>query len=216
MFKPLSILSLSIFGWIWGGPSASEQAKEKFEKGSFNEAKSLFQEAGETNPSANSEIFYNLAQCYRQMDSLQLASEFYEKAQRPGKNEINSMALNNKGVLQAKSGKKEDLEGALKIFQDALRQMPTNEHARFNYEYIKRLLEQKNETPPPPDSLPPPPQHNKPQPQEGSGQQDSIKPIPIESAREQLEALKQLDKKYLQELKKKYPGHHKPSNSPDW
>lgn len=206
--------TLSIFGWIWGPPSESSQGKEAFDQGEFGKAATHYSLAVEEYEGNAPYLFYNLGLCYTALDSQSAARDFFSRVDRQGFEDVTSHALNNLGVLEARNKK---LKEALAQFQEALRKDPKNETARYNYELIKHMLENQPPPPdqPPPDSTPQPPPP-KPKPREGSGDPNSPESIPLDSARKQLEALKQKEKTYIQELKKKVKGPARPPGSADW
>jgi tetratricopeptide (TPR) repeat protein len=212
MHKSHLALTLSIFGWIWGPPSETGEGRLAYERGEYQAAYAHYALALEDQGRFSARINFNLGLCYNRLDSLQLAKQCYSLADRPGEDELASLALNNLGVLSVRDKK---LKEALGQFQDALRRDPKNSTARFNYELIRHLLD----VPPPPENPPPdstpPPPNPKPKPQEGAGNNDGQSSIPLDSARKQLEALRQKEKTFIQELKKKINGHPKPHGSAD-
>ena len=77
-----------------------------------------------------------MGQCWLGMDSTAQALTQFTNAKTKKDPQLNSMALNNIGVLQAMNGENEI---ALASFKNALKSFHDNEHARYNYELLKLL-----------------------------------------------------------------------------
>ncbi len=122
---------------------AKKEAEKAFRTSKYAEAKGQYVRL-KNNLNVNlSEVSLNLAHAYfLQNDSS--ATLYYRETQGDDK-ELNSVALQQLAVLlmqkQEPQKLKEQLEEAVKLSQNAIREDYTNERARFNYELLKRLQE---------------------------------------------------------------------------
>lgn len=88
-------------------------------------------------------ITLNLGQALYMSGNIQSAVKEYEWAYMQGNPEVRSRAANHLGVLSYKAD--QDKSKALEYFKDALRANPHNEEARYNYEFLKKLTEAKQD-----------------------------------------------------------------------
>ena len=205
-----------------------KEANELYNQKKYAEAIILYKQLMEKYPDNAELIQFNLAQCYLKMDSTGTALTFLHNAAKTQNKETQSTALNTIGYLILQNDKKRE---ALEYFRKALEANPQNETARYNYELLlKQLGTQKDdsETPPEPEEdeddptsaqewrkkfnfyLPPPNS-------EGLPTIHHYDSIPIEKAKELLEALRAEEVKFLQQLRKsrKTPDKEKGSIS-EW
>ena len=222
------VLAISAFvaltALLIGGTGPASQASDKHTEGNYRGALELYKLALEKYPDQTWPIKYNMAQCYRALDSSNLAIRNYQHARSKLDAELNSLAHNNEGVLHTKG---ETRKLALEQFKEALKANPENEEARYNYElYVKRYNNQNNEPPPPenedsdslnpgisdPQNQPPPP----PKLENGPVDNSDDPEISIDQAKSILRGMAGKEKRFIQELKK-YPRQKSPRDgSPNW
>lgn len=107
-----TILSIFLFGGLFGGPSAPERAQEKYEAQEYGLALGLYQEADSLDEyrGQGRAIDFNRGQCHLRMDSLDLAFTTYSKVTqmdakdkgRDRNRQMASWAWNNIGFVQVK------------------------------------------------------------------------------------------------------------------
>ncbi len=85
----------------------------------------------------------NLSHAYFNQQKFAEASKNYEKLYNAKDKNVRSIAAQQLGVMSFKNDN--DKPKALSYFKDALRANPTNKDARFNYEFLKRLQEAKQD-----------------------------------------------------------------------
>ena len=98
----------------------------------------VVREYGEEDP----KIYLNLAHGYFRLNDLRAATFYYNKAARSEDKKTTSKALQQLGVL---ARNKNDYTGALKLFKEALKTDFSNETARYNYELMKKVLDNRQE-----------------------------------------------------------------------
>lgn len=98
----------------------------------------LLRKFGEEDP----KIYLNLAHAYFLLNDLRAAAFYYNKAARSEDKKTASKALQQLGVL---ARNKSDFNGALKLFKEALKTDFSNETARYNYELMKKVLDNRQE-----------------------------------------------------------------------
>lgn len=251
----------SLFGW----DSAPRQAKEKFANSEFSAAAALFEAAFDQYPRQKASLEFNIAQCWAKLDSMPRAINWYARAAENKLNaEVSSLSWNNLGALwasqqspaapqaapddQGASAQGSDplqaeldkVNRSLEAFKNALRKLPDNDFARYNYELLKRKQQQlqqqqqnqqqnKNEEQEQEqkqeekdDS-----QQNKPQDQQkskkntenkGNQQQgeEGEEKISMDEARQLLQAMKDNEKRFLQQLEKSKKHRKSNQDGPDW
>jgi hypothetical protein len=87
-------------------------------------------------------VTINLANAYFQSSDTTNAAYYYSRLAESPEAAVRSSALNQLGVIDQQ---KNNLEGALANFKNALKADPANENARYNYELVKKLLEQQQQ-----------------------------------------------------------------------
>lgn len=207
------------------GNDLLRRAQDAYAAGNYAQSLTLYRQVQQQYPATGPQLAYNLAQCYRQLDSLDLALYAYQRAMRPEQPETGSLAANEAGILLADRGQ---LKEALATFRQALVFNPANEAARFNYELLhQRLFPPQDEPPPPPQAEPPPPEQPEGDPppledevlqqlierleqqaQTRSTGSDAARPAGADTlspaeARRALERLRQAELQYLQQLRKR-------------
>ena len=143
----LLILALALFG-PGDGKKKGRQANALYLNGQFVEAAALFrngvldvQEGGPGTVHAG--LLNNLgAALFRQGEFEQAASAFAGSSRMAGTSADVVRANYNAGNALAMQ---QELETALEYYRSALLSDPENEDAKYNYEYVKRQLEQQQE-----------------------------------------------------------------------
>lgn len=86
------------------------------------------------------EVEMNLANAYFNLNDTSNAVNRYQPLSASGNSKINSQANQQMGVMANRQGK---FEEALNHFKQAMKAEPNNEQARYNYEMVKKKLEEK-------------------------------------------------------------------------
>ena len=217
------------------------RALEAYDQGSFQQSLQLFGEAIDRYPEKQAQINYNMAQCLLQMNNKDSAVYHFQLVLASMDPQLASKAANNLGVIQAEALQ---LNTALSSFKEALIFDPNNESARYNFELVRR---QKQNNPPksndeddkdPPEeeeeeSPPPPPRMNDQelerllqQIRKRMTQTRRTNDLPRilgdtlteEEAYAVLEALRNQDPQYVQQLRKvvRSSSRKKRNKRPDW
>jgi Ca-activated chloride channel homolog len=116
-----------------------QEAKNAYLKGDFKTAISKYRYLVDSLHVQEDEIALNLAHAYFSLNDTTHAKHEYQSLTRSNKNHIRSKAQQQLGVLSNRQGK---LEEALTSFKEALKSNPSNEDARYNYELVKKKLDE--------------------------------------------------------------------------
>ena len=114
-------------------------AKEAYRNGDFETAAEKYRFLVDSLQVNEEEVLMNLANSYFQINDSTSASNYYRPLTQSSKSKMKSLANQQLGVLSNRTGK---FEEALEYFKQALRADPTNEDARYNYEMVKKKLEE--------------------------------------------------------------------------
>jgi len=116
-----------------------DEAAKAYNDGDYGEAiKSysfLFDSLGEN----NDKILLNLSNAYFKAQDTSNAQFHYAKLTESGDKSVKSIAHQQLGVIATNTGK---YDAALEEFKNSLRADPGNNDARYNYELLKRLIEE--------------------------------------------------------------------------
>ncbi len=206
---------LLIFLSILGGGIGVEEAYRLFQQKNYAQSLIAYKNALPKYTDAGQKIKFNIAQNYVEIDSIEVAMAYYHQAMEGKENAIRAKAWNNIGQLSAATNQKE----AIAAFKKALQENPNDEKARYNYELLLRLNPQvaQSDSTQEQDENPTP---DKEREQKNAdyfqkkfdyyGHQDTesqptIKnydSIPLDRAVELLEAMKEHEMKFLQQLRK--------------
>lgn len=116
-----------------------KEAKEAYQNGDFTAAAKTYQYLRDSLGVTEDEVTMNLANAYFQLrDTANSVSNFRQLTQskQPA---LRSVANQQLGVLANQQGK---FEEALEHFKQALKAAPQNDEARYNYEMVKKKLEE--------------------------------------------------------------------------
>lgn len=227
------IYSLYIFLVLGLGfiPLTIDEGKKHFSKHHFIESAKSYELAIKQFPKYSRVCRFNAAQAWLNADSMPNANSLYNQIQTGENDKISSNVLNNYGVNSDKNSKTEE---ALVFFKEALRRDPENEIARYNYELLKKQSaqnqqqnkqdqqQQQQQDKNPEDQKSGDKGNNSGQgqggnkPTEQQGNKSQAAPVSKQQAKQLLQAMKQNEKKFLQQLKKKVPKKPENDGDPDW
>lgn len=147
IFIFLSVLSLALINpinRIAEINKAKKAAREAVHQGDYETAIKHYHFLTDSMGLKEDKTFLNLGNAYFQKgDSLSALQAYQQANSYTRDNEIKSNALTQMGVI---AHKMQQMEEALNYFKQALRQNPHNEEARYNYELLKKLIqEQENQ-----------------------------------------------------------------------
>jgi Ca-activated chloride channel homolog len=115
------------------------QAKEAYKKGDFKTAISKYRSLVDSLRVDEDEVRLNLANAYFQSNDTVNTAISYQPLTQSKSASIRSVAHQQLGVLSNRENKYEE---ALASFKQALKADPTNEDARYNYEMVKKKLDE--------------------------------------------------------------------------
>jgi len=120
--------------------SLKSEAKSAYLKGDFKTAIQKYKYLVDSLNVVEDEVLLNLANAYFLSNDTTNAVSQYQSLTRSPKNQLRSKAQLQLGVMSNRLGKSEE---ALTHFKEAIKSDPTNEDARYNYELLKKKLEEK-------------------------------------------------------------------------
>jgi Ca-activated chloride channel family protein len=120
--------------------SAKADAKKTFNEGNYKEAIKKYRYLIDDLKVDEDEVKLNLAHAYYLAKDTASAKPIYQNLTQSLNNEIRSKALQQLGVMNNSLNKSEE---ALAQFKQAIKADPSNEDARYNYEMLKKKLEEK-------------------------------------------------------------------------
>ncbi len=134
------LLLLTDFDKIGKINSLKSEAKKAYTKGDFKTAIEKYKYLVDSLGVKEEEVLLNLANSYfHEKDTANVLNAYLPLTQSKD-TKLNSIANQQLGVVANRQGK---LEEALNYFKQALKTAPDNEDARFNYEMVKKKLEDK-------------------------------------------------------------------------
>lgn len=119
--------------------SLKSQAKEAYLKGDYKTAISKYRTLVDSLGVTEDEVKLNLANAYFEAKDTANTAMSYQPLTQSQNSKIRSVAHQQLGVLSNRENKHEE---ALASFKQALKADPTNEDARYNYEMVKKKLEE--------------------------------------------------------------------------
>ena len=119
--------------------SLKSEAKEEYQKGNFKKAIEKYRYLIDSLNVTEDEVRLNLANAYFEAKDTSNTLQSYQPLTQSTNSKIRSIAHQQMGVLANRQSK---FEEALASFKQALKADPTNEDARFNYEMVKKKLEE--------------------------------------------------------------------------
>jgi Ca-activated chloride channel family protein len=120
--------------------SEKSEAKTAYQRGEFKNAILHYKTLTDSLGIKEDEVMMNLAHSYFQLNDTVNAQSTYLPLINSSNPQFKSIANQQMGVLTNRLGK---FEEALNYFKNALKADPLNEEARYNYEMVKKKLEEK-------------------------------------------------------------------------
>lgn len=118
---------------------AKSKAKESYARGEYKEAAEQYRTLIDSLGVNEEEVSMNLAHSYFQLNDTLNARNAYLGMTNSRNANYQSISYQQLGNLSHRQGK---LEEALAYFKSALKANPANEEARFNYELVKKKLDE--------------------------------------------------------------------------
>jgi len=199
-----------------------EQASAAFRQGRYDEALVFYRHLYDRLNIGEEEVLINLAHCYFIQRNSKQATALYQIACRSPNYQVRSLAWQQLGVLAYRTRR---YEWAGVCFKNALKSNPANDDARYNYELTRKISSpdrrKSADLPPEPPTPELPPDEN-PADSTRNADEPSQEPDPYsemnlseERAEMLLDAMKETEKQYIQQQKKK--GRKKQGYAgPDW
>lgn len=116
------------------------EAKKAYLKNDFKTAISKYRYLIDSMDVREDEVLLNLASAYYNLKDTTNAVSQYQSLTASSKNQLRSKAQQQLGLIADQQGKQEE---ALNHFKEAIKSDLTNEEARYNYELLKKKLEEK-------------------------------------------------------------------------
>ena len=116
------------------------EAKNAFQRGEYKDAVTHYKTLTDSLGIKEDEVMMNLGHSYFQLNDTVNAQNTYLSLTNSASTQFISIANQQLGVLTNRLGK---FEEALNYFKNALKADPSNEEARYNYEMVKKKLEEK-------------------------------------------------------------------------
>jgi tetratricopeptide (TPR) repeat protein len=141
---------LSIFALVAGPDpwkigrinSKKKEARQAYSAGDYKKAIQTYRYLADSLGVAEDEITYNLANAYYLTKDTANAQSYYATASQSDKPYIRSRAEQQLGMMANRTGKQEI---ALNHFKQAVKADPQNDDARYNYEMLKKKLNEEKE-----------------------------------------------------------------------
>jgi Ca-activated chloride channel homolog len=119
--------------------SAKAEAKNAFQSGDYAKAVATYRYLIDSLGVNEDEVLLNLAHAYYLQKDTANAYPNYQSLMSSSKGSIASKANLHVGLMANQRGKAEE---ALNLFKQAVKSDPTNEEARYNYEMLKKKLDE--------------------------------------------------------------------------
>lgn len=140
LFIVILLLSLNVDpGKIGKINSLKSEAKDAYKKGDFTKAAEKYRYLVDSLGVTEDEVRLNLANAYFEANDTTNTFQQYQRLTQSANSKIRSVAHQQMGVLANRQGK---FEEALASFKQALKADPSNEDARYNYEMVKKKLDE--------------------------------------------------------------------------
>lgn len=120
--------------------AAKAAAEEAYRKGDYLTAVRHYQFLVDSMGVNEDEVVLNLANAFYLAKDTANAFDTYQAVSESPKPDIRSKANQQLGIMANKQGRSEE---ALNFFKQAIRSEPSNDDARYNYEMLKKKLEEK-------------------------------------------------------------------------
>lgn len=120
--------------------SAKSAAEDAFKKGDYVAAIGHYKLLVDSLGVREDEVLINLANAYYLAKDTANAYSQYQAVTQSPKSDIKSKAFQQLGLMANQQGRAEE---ALSLFKQAIKAEPSNDDARFNYEMLKKKLDEK-------------------------------------------------------------------------
>ncbi len=225
------ILLATIFTGFVSGNGSLRTAMTHYEKEAYAQSILAYREALTHYPEISTQIYYNIGICFLKMDSVAKAVNYFQRSIQGEDGKAASMAANDLGVILTDFYREKE---ALRNFKKALTLDPSNEHARFNYEMLRRKLGDQEKDDPDPEEEEYPGSSQSLSEEEllqlleginkyrnmASGKDffapQSLDSIPLPIARRLLEEKRRSETQFIQQLKKAPIQVDSRKKGPDW
>jgi tetratricopeptide (TPR) repeat protein len=139
LFFVASVLMITDPGKISKVNTLKSEARKAFNAGDYQTAVSKYKMLKDSLLVNENEINLNLAHAYYQLKDSAQAITAYQEIASSSDNTIRSKANQQLGIIHNQQGK---FEEALNNFKQAIKADPNNMDARYNYEMLKKKLEE--------------------------------------------------------------------------
>lgn len=139
LFFIVSVLMFTDPGKISKVNALKSEARKAFNAGDYQTAVSKYTMLKDSLAVKEDEISLNLAHAYYQLKDSAQAISAYQEIASSSDNTIRSKANQQLGIIHNQQGK---FEEALSNFKQAIKADPNNMDARYNYEMLKKKLEE--------------------------------------------------------------------------
>ena len=119
--------------------NAKTEARKAYVDGEYKKAASLYKYLADSLDVKEDEVMINLANSYYHVKDTANAMSTYQSLTASGKSHIRSKAHQQLGIMLHQQGK---FEEALNNFKEAIRADNNNVDAKFNYEALKKKLDE--------------------------------------------------------------------------
>lgn len=119
--------------------SAKSAAENAFKKGDYTAAIGHYKYLVDTLGVHEDEVLINLANAYYLAKDTAHAFSQYQAVTESPKTDIRSKAFQQLGLMANQQGRAEE---ALQLFKQAIKAEPSNDDARFNYEMLKKKIDE--------------------------------------------------------------------------
>lgn len=119
-----------------------EEAEKAYQTGNYEKSAEKYSYLLDTLNVEDEAATLNLANSYYKIKNNDAAISNYQKLQDAKDQSLKSLAYQQLGVI---SNDPKTLEKALSYFKQAIKSDPTNDDARYNYELLKKKLQNQNE-----------------------------------------------------------------------
>lgn len=119
--------------------SAKSAAEEAFKRGDYSTAVQHYHYLVDSLGVHEDEVILNLANASYLAKDTANAFNYYQSVTESRKPDIKSKAFQQLGIMANKQGRAEE---ALNLFKQSIKAEPTNDAARYNYEMLKKKLEE--------------------------------------------------------------------------
>lgn len=120
-----------------------KEAEEAFMNRDYRMAIAKYSYLTDTLKVVDDKATLNLGHSYFKANDLITAAKTYEKLYTSADKNVKSVAAQQLGVLSYKAD--QDKEKALTYFKESLRANPNNTESRYNYEFLKKIIEGKKD-----------------------------------------------------------------------